>query len=340
MPSDQTIHVTPGQANQTLAAALRHWLAGKSWSQVRELVSKRKVQINGNICVDPARRLKDKDVVKILQQAAAEAPREEQVKIRHIDNHVVVVEKPAGMTTMRHPEEKDWPTKRKQLQPTLDELLPRLIAKRSFADGIPKRSLGTRKKGGLPRIRPVHRLDQETSGLMIFARSVDAERHLGKQFKKHTIHRRYLAIVQGYIEPQTIETSLVRDRGDGRRGSTTLPKIGKKAVTHVRPIEKLNGYTLVECRLETGRTHQIRIHLAERGHPVCGDKVYCQPLFQPVIEDKSGAPRVALHAAELGFTHPITDEWMLFKMPLPADLAGLLAKLRSGLRRHRPPDPL
>jgi 23S rRNA pseudouridine1911/1915/1917 synthase len=227
------------------------------------------------------------------------------------------------MTTMRHPEERDWPAKRKQLQPTLDELLPRLIAKASQS---PKRKRGT---GPLPRIRPVHRLDRETSGLMIFARSVEAERHLGKQFKKHSIHRRYLAIVLGYIEPQTIDTCLVRDRGDGRRGSTTLPKAGKRAVTHIRPLEKLNGYTLVECRLETGRTHQIRIHLAELGHPVCGDKVYHQPLFEPPREDRSGAPRVALHAAELGFTHPITDEWMQFKMPMPADLADLAARLRK-----------
>ena len=337
--SDQVFHVSPSQANQTVAAALRHWLPGKTWNQVRELVARRKVLIDGNLCVDPARRLKEKEVVKLLGQAAAELPREEQVAIRYLDAHVVVVEKPAGMTTMRHPEEQDWPARRKQLQPTLDELLPRLIAKQSFAEGVPKRSLGTRKKegkkrqkGSPARVRPVHRLDRETSGLMIFARTVEAERHLGLQFRKHTIHRRYLAIVRGEVDAQTVDTHLVRDRGDGRRGSTTLPKTGKRAVTHIRPMEKLSGYTLVECRLETGRTHQIRIHLAELGHPVCGEKVYHQPLFEPPREDKSGAPRVALHAAELGFTHPITDEWMLFKMPLPADLATLLARLRSRKR--------
>jgi 23S rRNA pseudouridine1911/1915/1917 synthase len=335
--ADQVFHVSNAQANQTLAAALRHWLPGKTWNQARELVARRRVLIDGNLCVDPARRLKEKEVVKLLGQAAAELPREEQVNIRYLDAHVVVVEKPAGMTTMRHPEEHDWPARRKQLQPTLDELLPRLIAKQSFAKGVPKQSLGTRKKRGKgppPRVRPVHRLDRETSGLMIFARTVDAERRLGLQFRKHSVHRRYLAIVHGDVEAQTVDSHLVRDRGDGRRGSTKLPKTGKRAVTHIRPIEKLSGYTLVECHLETGRTHQIRIHLAELGHPVCGEKVYNQPLFEPPREDKSGAPRVALHAAELGFTHPITDELMLFKMQLPADLATLLVKLRQ--RAHKP----
>ncbi len=323
-PTDQVFHVTAAQANQTLAATLRHWLAGKTWSQVREIVAKRKVQINGNICLDAARRLKEKDVVKLLIHAATEPPSEEQVTIRYLDAHVVVVEKPAGMTTMRHPEERDWPARRKQLQPTLDELLPRLIAKKP---GFSKKPGFT--KAPPQRIRPVHRLDRETSDLMEFARTVEAERHLGLQFRKHSIHRRYLAIVHGHPDAQTIDTHLVRDRGDGRRGSTTLPKTGKRAVTHIRPIEVLSGYSVVECRLETGRTHQIRIHLAECGHPVCGEKVYNQPLFEAPRDDRSSAPRVALHAAELGFTHPISDEWMLFKMPLPADLADLLARLRK-----------
>jgi 23S rRNA pseudouridine1911/1915/1917 synthase len=165
---------------------------------------------------------------------------------------------------------------------------------------------------------------------MVFARSVEAERHLGKQFRKHTIERRYLAIVKGIVSEQTISTHLVRDRGDKRRGNTTLPGVGKRAVTHVKPVEVLRGHTLVECQLETGRTHQIRIHLAELGHPVAGDKVYNQPLFKPVIPDDSGAPRVMLHAAELGFEHPITGEKLHFKQPLPGDIEGVLRRLRKG----------
>jgi 23S rRNA pseudouridine1911/1915/1917 synthase len=104
--------------------------------------------------------------------------------------------------------------------------------------------------------------------------------------------------------------------------------VGKRAVTHVRAIEILGAYTLVECRLETGRTHQIRIHLAERGHPLCGEKVYNQPLFGQPFPDESGAPRLALHAAELAFEHPISGEQMRFDMPLPEDLADWLARLR------------
>jgi 23S rRNA pseudouridine1911/1915/1917 synthase len=182
----------------------------------------------------------------------------------------------------------------------------------------------------LPRIRPVHRLDRETSGLMVFARTVEAERGLGQQFRKHAIHRRYLAIVQGRLEkPLTIDTRLVRDRGDGRRGSTTLPNVGKRAVTHVAPLEALDDYTLIECRLETGRTHQIRIHLAEAGHMLCGEKVYHQPLFQPGKPDTSGAPRVMLHAAELGFEHPVTGEQLHFQMDPPEDFRRFLAKLRQ-----------
>ena len=148
-------------------------------------------------------------------------------------------------------------------------------------------------------------------------------------FRRHTIERVYQAIVPGRVEAQTFASSLVLDRGDGRRGSTTLPNVGKRAVTHVRPIEYLEGYTLLECRLETGRTHQIRIHLAEAGHPVCGEKVYHQPLFRKAAKDPSGAPRQALHAAELGFEHPITGTPLKFVMRLPPDLARLLVRLRA-----------
>ncbi len=318
----QTFRVTAPQANQTLAAALRQWLPGQSWGQVRKLIASRRISVSGNVCLDPARRLKADEVVKLLGASAPLPPKEEDVKIRHLDAHVIVVEKPAGMTSIRHPEEDDWPARRKQLQPTLDELLPRVLARHEAKRKRPKR-------GPLPAVRPVHRLDRETSGLMVFARTVEAERHLGKQFRKHSVHRRYLAVVRGDVEAQTIDTRLVRDRGDKRRGSTTLPGVGKRAVTHVKPLEKLNGYTLVECRLETGRTHQIRIHLAEKGHPLCGEKVYNQPLFQPPIPDESGAPRLVLHAAELGFEHPITGAALSFSMPMPADLTRFIEGLRG-----------
>ena len=165
-------------------------------------------------------------------------------------------------------------------------------------------------------------------GAARLARSVAAERGLGRQFHRHTVTRRYLAVVPGYVGPQRILTHLVRDRGDGRRGSGPDPRLGKQAITHVEVVERLVGYTLLACRLETGRTHQIRIHLAELGHSVCGERVYNRgPGEKPRI-DASVAPRLALHAAELGFVHPVSRQTMHWVMELPPDLQAFLAALR------------
>jgi len=339
----QVFRVAAGQVNLTIAAALRQWLPGKSWSDVRRLLSSRHVTVSGNLCLDEGRRLKEEEVVKLLPHPAAAPPREEDVRIRFLDAHLVVVEKPAGMTTLRHPEERNWPKRRKQLQPTLDEMLPRVIEKKERGARRPARQarggkpqakkrpeVGQEPRKGAPkRLRAVHRIDRETSGLMIFARTVDAERRLGLQFREHSLHRVYIAVSLGDVKEQTFKSYLVPDRGDGRRGSTPNRKLGKRAVTHVKPIERLNGYTVVECRLETGRTHQIRIHLSEAGHPLCGDKVYRGPFPGKPIPDDSGAPRVALHAAELGFEHPITAEPLTFVMPLPPDMTRLVDRLRQ-----------
>jgi 23S rRNA pseudouridine1911/1915/1917 synthase len=165
--------------------------------------------------------------------------------------------------------------------------------------------------------------------LVVFARSVPAERGLGKQFHAHTVTRRYWTIVPGSVAPQRIATRLVRDRGDGRRGSTTLPGVGKEAITHVDVVERVPGYTLLSCQLETGRTHQISIHLSEFGHPICGDKVYAHRPDGTVIPDASGAPRLALHAIELGFVHPVNGESLHWTMPLPDDLQAFLQRLRA-----------
>jgi 23S rRNA pseudouridine1911/1915/1917 synthase len=324
--SDQVFHVTSATTGRTIAAALRAWLPGRSWSDLRRLLRTRRVQVNGNLCMDEGRRLAEQEVVKVLGQSAPKPPGEQDVRLQYLDAHVAVVEKPAGVTSTRHAEERQWPQRRRQLRPTLEEMLPLIIAK---VDPHARR-----QRGVPPPVRAVHRLDRETSGLMVFARTLTAERALMQQFKRHSTQRRYLAVVRGRMESQTIESYLARDRGDGRRGSTPEPKAGKRAVTHVRTIEHLEisrdeVYTLVECRLETGRTHQIRIHLSERRNPLCGEKVYNQPLFGKPLEDKSAAPRIALHAAELGFVHPISGEEMRFEMPLPRDLSQFIERLRS-----------
>lgn len=324
-PAFQNYHVASEHDGWALIAILRQVRPGESWSQARRLIHNRHVQINGNLSTDEARKLKAGDVIKVWKEPRAAPSRPEDVKIRFLDTHVVVVEKPAGVTTLRHSEEQHWSKERRQLQPTLDEMLRQILAKKTA--GSQRRERGRRPKP--PALRAVHRLDRDTSGLMVFARSAEAERRLVHMFRKHDLHRAYVAIAHGEVREQTFESDLVRDRGDGLRGSTRLPNVGKHAVTHVRPIEFLDGYTVVECRLETGRTHQIRIHLAEAGHMVCGEKVYNHQLFDEVMEDRSGAQRQALHAAELGFKHPITGEDLMFEMPMPADMQRLLVRLRG-----------
>lgn len=325
---DSTHHITKDEAGQTLAALVRRWSPELSWNEARGVVERRRVMVNGNLCLDPARRVKEQEVVKVTAYAQKKPPDQDQLKIRHLDPFVVVVEKPAGVTTVRHPEEDDWNDRRKQIQPTLDELLPKVIAReeRMHQQG-PRRG----QRGSLPPVRAVHRLDRDTSGLMVFARTVDAERHLGAQFKQHTILRVYRAIVHGQVmQPLRIESTLVRDRGDGRRGSSPVAgQTGKHAVTHVKPIETLKHYSMVECRLETGRTHQIRIHLSEQGHVLCGEKVYNRKAFGEELNDQSGAPRIALHAMELGFIHPTTNVQMKFSMPFPDELQKLWNRLKE-----------
>src|SRR5204863_7081160 len=170
--------------------------------------------------------------------------------------------------------------------------------------------------------------NKDTSGLVVFARTPEAERRLRTQFRAHSIEIRYLAIVRGRARPGKIDTWLVRDRGDGRRGSSAQPGAGQRAITHVRILEELGNFTLVECRLETGRTHQVRIHLGEAGTPICGERVYDRPLHGRPLPDASGAKRVALHAAVLGLDHPADGRRVRWTSPLPEDLNGLVRRLR------------
>ncbi|MFM7205263.1 MAG: RluA family pseudouridine synthase [Planctomycetaceae bacterium] len=321
-------HVAAADGGKTLAAFLRPRLGAASWSQVQRLVRSRHVLVHGNVCTDAARRLKEGEVVKVLEVAAAALPKADDIRIVHVDDDVVVVEKPTGLTTTRHHEELSWPARRRQVQPTLDELVPDAIGRhlRKRFGGVAGRPAARKRT---PPVRAVHRIDRETSGLVVFARNVPAARILAEQFRRHTTHRRYVALVVGRVKARTIRSRLIRDRGDGRRGSTPADE-GKEAITHVSPLEHFgDAYTLVECRLETGRTHQIRIHMAESGHPVCGERVYGSS--RSVQADEAAAPRVMLHAAELGFVHPVTGGELRFASPLPADLRSVVATLR---KRH------
>lgn len=303
----QPIPVLEDAVGKTLAAVIRAHQPELSWSQARQLIAARRVRLNGELCLDPARRLKEADFVEILAKPERlPSAITSELVIRHLDEHIVVVEKPAGMSTTRHPAERNWSQRRRDLSPTLDDRVQKALSVK-FDKPLHK----------LPRLRKVHRLDKLTSGLLVFARSALAERELGRQFHAHTVNRRYLAIVHGRPKPQVIRTNLVRDRGDGRRGSSSSGE-GKPAVTHIEKVEPMGAFSLVTCRLETGRTHQIRIHLAELGHPVVGDPVYG--------EDKTTKTRLGLHAAELGLVHPATGKRMSWEMPLPSDVHVMIAK--------------
>jgi 23S rRNA pseudouridine1911/1915/1917 synthase len=316
------------ESGRTLAAVLRARL-GVSWSRARQLVEKRQVKINGQTCSDAARRLKNGQRVEILTPApgrrkssnlrkrpspSARPPKlgvPAGIIVRHTDDAIVVVDKPAGLTTMRHADEaaEFGPRGKRFLPKTLADYLPRLIA-------------------GGGRLRAVHRIDRDTSGLVVFARTPEAEKHLGRQFRAHTVGRRYLAIVRGVPKEGRIESWLVRDRGDGRRGSGAAGD-GQRAVTHVRVVEPLGPCSLVECRLETGRTHQVRIHLGEAGTPLAGETVYDRPVHGQPLPDPSGAPRLALHATSLAFEHPATGQRLEWESPLPEDLRAVVGRLRA-----------
>lgn len=236
-------------------------------------------------------------------------------QIVYQDESLVVVNKPAGLTTMRNKDEAaEFGARAKKFLPkTLADQLPALL-------GAPNRP-----------VIAVHRIDRDTSGLVVFARTREAAEILMKQFRKHTVDRRYLALTRGVPAPGRVESVIVSDRGDGRRGSTrkTNPPDGKRAVTHVKVLESFGRFALVECRLETGRTHQVRIHLGEAGAPLCGETVYDRPLNGKPAPDGSGASRPMLHATRLGFTHPETGEAMMWEVVPPEDFASVLKQLRG-----------
>jgi 23S rRNA pseudouridine1911/1915/1917 synthase len=297
---DLTFSVPAGRAAEPLDRVLRQQHPGASWAEVRRLIETGKVSVNGSVQRETVLRVPAGAQIELRMAAARqrEGPRLPSGAIVHVDAHVVVVQKPAGISTVPYDENETG---------TLDELVQNELGRREAPLGI------------------VHRIDKETSGLVLFARSMAAKLDLKNQFRVHSVRRRYRAIVHGSIENRTIFSRLVQDRGDGRRGSTNNPKLGRESTTHVLFREALSGATFIECRLETGRTHQIRIHLSEAGHPLVGERVYDRNNPHPVI----AAPRLMLHAWQLGFRHPVTHQELDFEQALPADLLEVLARLRK-----------
>jgi 23S rRNA pseudouridine1911/1915/1917 synthase len=184
--------------------------------------------------------------------------------------------------------------------------------------------------GGVARPGIVHRIDKDTSGLMVAAKTDSAHEGLARQFKVHSIDRRYLAIVGGIVQPSAgkIDARLARSSTNRKKIAVVGGDTGKHAVTHWRILRALRDATLVECRLETGRTHQVRVHMASIGHPLLGDPVYgrTRTAHRGVLETL-GFRRQALHAARLGFIHPVNSNALAFDSEMPGDMQELLGRL-------------
>ncbi len=231
------------------------------------------------------------------------------------DAHLIIVDKPAGLVV--HPAAGN-------LDGTLVNAL--LHHCRGQLSGI----------GGVARPGIVHRIDKDTSGLLVVAKSDTAHEGLARQFADHTIERVYLAVVGGHPVPSagTVSGAIGRSRFDRKKMAMVEAKgesgRGKHAVTHFKTLERLDNSALVECRLETGRTHQVRVHMASIGHALLGDPTYGRPpaRLRSLLNELQFA-RQALHAAVLGFNHPVTDEPVRFESALPTDLRELLVELKS-----------
>ena len=181
----------------------------------------------------------------------------------------------------------------------------------------------------------VHRLDKDTSGALVFARTREALHSFQEQFRAHRIEREYVALVEGDVAGGGVfDAALVRDRGDRRRGVARPGEPGLHAVTHYRPLERFGIATLVSVRLETGRTHQIRVHFSAAGRPLIGDAVYRRRTGPP---QSVAAPRQMLHARTLGFAHPETGKLVRAESPIPADFQAVLDGLRRRPKARTPP---
>jgi 23S rRNA pseudouridine1911/1915/1917 synthase len=250
-------------------------------------------------------------IILAAAMPAAAQPEDIPLVVAYEDQHLIVVDKPAGMV----------------VHPAVGHITGTLVNAllhhcRGNLSGI----------NGVARPGIVHRIDKDTSGLLVIAKSDAAHEGLAAQFAAHTVHRRYIAVCAGHPSPAegTIDARVGRSDAD-RKKMTVLPNNssrGKSAITHYRVHQRLDEAAQIECRLETGRTHQVRVHCASIGHPLLGDPAYGRTPKQlrPVLE-RLGFARQALHAAELGFQHPLTGEMVQFRSNLPQDMAELIDEL-------------
>lgn len=314
-PNVQNYVVSDDKANKRFDAVVRDFFA-LSWNQTRDWIRRGKLFVNEQAVCDLQFAVKSGDKISLRLDVPRIPPQEQIDKslIAYVDQHLIVVRKPSGILSVPY-EGHECDTLDKQVRRLLSQIAPR-----------------TPKSANRSTLYVVHRLDRNTSGLIVFARSTSARDSLSEQFRAHTIIRRYLALVHGQVLSQTIRSHLVTNRGDGLRGSSEIapsPQIrhakkGKVAITHIKLLESLRDASLIECILETGRTNQIRIHLSEQEHPIIGETIYMRDYCGTIIE----ANRLMLHAATLGFIHPISGKLLQFEDPNPIEFDEMLQTLR------------
>lgn len=289
------------------AAAAR--MTGVSRSRVADLVEAGLVSLDTRPATRASQRVRAGQMLDIDLSDPTPTPQvtprlAEGMRVVHEDPDIVVVDKPAGVAA----------------HPSLGWEGPSVVEHLAAA-GYTIATSGAAERQGI-----VQRLDVGTSGLMVVARSESAYSILKQAFRDRTVEKVYLALVQGLPDPLTGTIEAPIGRHPGHDWKMAVVEGGRHAVTHYETVEAFRHAALLRIHLETGRTHQIRVHMAAVRHPCCGDPLYgCDP----VLARRLGLDRQWLHAAELGFTHPGTGEWVRFTSPPPADLAGALEVARS-----------
>ena len=324
-----TITAPPEAAGERLDRFLAAGLEAPSplsRTRLKALILEGAVTESGTAVTDPSQSVRAEAEYALLLPPVREAtPRAEDIPLDIIfeDEHIIVLNKPSGMVVHPGPGQPDG------------TLVNALIAHCGDSlTGI----------GGVMRPGIVHRLDKDTSGVMMAAKSDATHQKLTDMFAAHDLDRHYLAITWG-MPPETegrIEAALGRSTRD-RKKQAVVPN-GRYAATNWTVIRRLPPFaSIVECRLETGRTHQIRVHMAHLGHGVIGDPMYGKPMRSSQMPDAvardclaeiRGFRRQALHAASLGFAHPVTGEALHFETPMPDDMAGLVAAIEAGIARR------
>jgi 23S rRNA pseudouridine1911/1915/1917 synthase len=285
--------------------------SGLSRERVKALIGQGAVSIAGEAVTQASGKAAEGAEFAIEVPPTAEAAARAQdipVTVVFEDEHLIVVDKPAGLVV--------HPAAGNPDGTLVNALLHHCAGQLS---GI----------GGVARPGIVHRIDKDTSGLLVVAKSTAAHEGLAKQFADHSLERAYLAVVNGHPNPRegTIDEKIGRSDAN-RKKMAVLPKDssrGKHAVTRYKVLRMMADCALVECRLETGRTHQVRVHLASIGHALLGDPVYgsANPRLRPILKNL-GFRRQALHAAVLGFVHPVTGDRLRFESDLPQDMKELI----------------